>query len=108
MDAFVLFPSSQYIVGDEAECLEIEEFRRIYGDSISTKFITEIYSSIDFLIVEIIRSLDDFDRKLIFFREFLHIIDLPGIEIFPDSEINAVESCFLGKFEDQIQSIAGK
>ena len=54
MDAFILFSSSEDIICDEIECLEIEEFRSVDGDSICTKLITKIYSSIDFLVIEIV------------------------------------------------------
>lgn len=108
MDALMLFSPFHDIIDNEVICLEIEEFRSIDSDSISLEFITKVYSSIYLLIIKIIGSLDDFDGKLIVFREFLHIIDLPGIKVLPDCEIYAIVSCFLHKLEDQIQSIAGK
>ena len=108
MDAFILFSPSQDIVSDEAESLEIEELRRIDGYSVSAEIITQIYSPGYLFIIEVIRCLDDFDRKFVCLGKLLYIIYFPGIEIFPDSEVDAVKSCFFDKFEYQIQPISRK
>ena len=108
MDSFLLLSSFQYIVSDEAESLEIEKLRSVDGDSISAEFVTQVYGSIDFLIVEIVGTLDDLDGEFVVSRKLFHVIDFPGIKILPDCEIYAVESRFFYKLEYEIQSISGK
>ncbi len=108
MDAFMLLSSSKDIVRDEIECLEVEKFWSVDGESIGAKFVTKIYSSIDFFIIEIIRCLNYFDRKLVFLWKFFDIIYFPCIEIFPYSQIKSIETSFFYKIKDKIQSISGK
>ena len=108
MDTLVFFSSSENIVSNKVECFEIKKLRSIDSNSIYTQFITQIDSSIYLFIIQIVWSLYDLDRQLIFLRKLFDIINLPWIKIFPNSKINTIKSCFFYEFKNQIQSISRK